>query len=545
MGFFDNVKSFIHSISTDDHYASYDSPYKTSGVINNSNIIGNNNDGGIPSNGSNSRLHELNRLNNNNSSTNILIDNHIGYTPGMKSSSTEVQLQEFNNNGQPPLPSIDSLWDRIDHWIEEEYPEIDENLNDGATTADLNEFENDLGCGALPNDFRQFYKRHDGQFLGGKPTGLIMGLALLDLESLMEDYALWGKVAERLERQQYIAQQQLLQQQQQQQQQQLDAIDGDAEGSSSSSATANASASASAPISNSFIANQRSIPPNSVQPYYYHKGWLPILKDLGGNQIALDLAPGPAGKWGQIILFGRDFDTKLVIASSFQEFIFGYVNDLESGNYRIDSNDADEDLGFLSRTRDDDYMIGDEDENQGELTFYDRDGLEFGKGALRGNVGYIEVLKRRALKKYGLTENFSTAFTPKHIPTKRSNNTITSDSSNTPNRSQSPILKADAPIPASVKAPSPLINVETASSSANVTIHKETLIDDKIDTKPKTEESKAEESKVEEKESVKEVEPVQESVEEVEEVEETTPLKEAIEDENVDQVVDGLKEVEL
>ena len=45
----------------------------------------------------------------------------------------------------------------------------------------------------------------------------------------------------------------------------------------------------SGPINNSFVANQRSIPPNSIQPYYYHKGWVILLKDNIGNQVAMDL----------------------------------------------------------------------------------------------------------------------------------------------------------------------------------------------------------------------------------------------------------------
>ncbi|KAK6460637.1 protein involved in-beta-glucan synthesis [Scheffersomyces coipomensis] len=525
MGLLDNVKSFIHSISTEDHYASYDSPYRNTSDNNSNNIIGGGNNG---SNGSSSRLHELNRLNGNNSSSNILGETpHAGYTPGMKSSAAELPLQDFNNGGQPPLPSMDSLWNRIDNWIEEEYPELDDYLNDGATNADLNEFENDLGCGNLPTEFRQFYKKHDGQFDGGKPTGLIMGLGLLDLESIMEDYALWGKVAERLEKQQYMAQQHLLQQQQQEAQQNI--LDNDDEATSSSAATA--AAKAQAPLNNSFMSNQRSIPPNSVQPYYYHKAWVPLLKDNTGNQIALDLAPGPAGKWGQIILFGRDFDTKVVIASSFQEFIFYFVTDLENGNYHIDSTQIEEDLGYLSASRNDDYMVGDEDENEGQLSFYDREGKEFGKGVLRGTVSYIEVLKRRALKKYGLTEDFTTAFTPQRNPIKRD---ILNGSSTSPQRSQSPSVKTNgASTATNGKANSPLINVESASDS--VTLPKETLIDDKA--------VKEESAKVETE--VTPVETEEADIEaEHESTDENTPLKE-VASEDIAGVTDGLKEVEL
>ena len=275
---------------------------------------------------------------------------------GLRSSSTnssELQLQNLNASGQPPLPSIDSLWDRIESWLEEEYPELGDNLNDGVTTADLNEFENDLGCGSLPVEIRQFYKRHDGQFRGGKPTGLVMGLTLLDLEGIIEEYAIWAKVNQRLEKQQYM-----FQHQQQQQQHQK----------ATSSADASETHGHENKINNSFIANQKSIPPNAIQPYYAHRGWIPFLKDFCGNQIAIDLAPGLQGHWGQIIIFGRDYDTKLVIASNLQEFMFGFVSDLELGNFQIDQNDQDG--GFLDGSRnDDDYMIGDGEEDQGEVMF--------------------------------------------------------------------------------------------------------------------------------------------------------------------------------
>ncbi|ABN67349.2 Protein involved in (1,3)-beta-glucan synthesis [Scheffersomyces stipitis CBS 6054] len=465
MGLMDNFKAFVHSITTDDHYATYDSPYKHTGSANGSNV-----EGGSGANGSSSRLSELNRLNAyQNSSSHSLVDgsrnsstSNVGYRPGQKSSGTvtEYPLQTLNQSGQPPLPTIDSLWDRIESWIDDEYPELEDYLNDGVTTADLNEFENDLGCGSLPVEFRQFYKRHDGQFRGGKPTGLIMGLALLDLEGIAEEYAVWSKVAQRLEGQQYI-----VQQQQQQQQKET----------SSSAATATQR-----PLSNTFIANQRSIPPNSVQPYYYHKGWVPILKDHIGNQIALDLAPGPQGIWGQVIIFGRDYDTKLVVASSFQEFIFNFVNDLEAGNYEIDSAQLHEDLGYLSNSRNDDYMIGDEDEDQGELTFYDQGGKEFGKGALKGVSSYVEVIKRRSLKKYGLTENFSTTFTPVRVPVKKpAAPSATESGSNTPLRAQSPSL-GQSSTAAKSSGSSPLINVESANKS--VTLQRETIIDDKLET---------------------------------------------------------------
>ncbi|KAI5951491.1 SMI1 [Candida jiufengensis] len=493
MGLLDNFKAFVHSITTDDHYASYDSPFKSK--KNDPTSLNDQSNNPYPNESS------LNLNSDINMSTQSLHNQESSggfYRPGMRSSQSklnvnvqqqDVPLQNFDSNGLPPLPSIDSLWDRIESWIEEEYPELEDNLNDGVTTADLNEFLQDLKCGStkLPDEFRQFYKRHDGQLRGGKPTGLIMGLVLLDLESIVEENILWNKVAERIERQYYMMQHQ--------QQQQDD--NNIKEGSSSSNSHHQIQQQ-----KNSFITNQRSIPPNSIQPYYYHKSWIILLKDNIGNQIAMDLNPGPNGNWGQIILFGRDFDTKLVIASNLQEFIFDFVSDLEQGNFLIDSSEFQEQLGYLSHDRDGDYVIGDEDENQGELNFFDKDGKEFGKNNIRGRTNYIEILKKRALKKYGLTENFQTTYqVPKIINSKKNNSSIINSGRNSPyqskNNSTTSVNASSSNLNNNGKnkpsISSPLINVDNNSTFS---IPKETIIDknkEKVETVSKVKDDKKEE----------------------------------------------------
>ncbi|CAI5756531.1 unnamed protein product [Candida verbasci] len=455
MGIFDNFKAFIHSITTDDHYASYDSSTKFAN--NNQHRFGDND----LTNQSTTNLTNGSsiRLNNNDSAYSLNEQTPGFYRPGLKSSQQDLPLQDFSSEGQPPLPSIDSLWDRIESWIEEEYPELEDNLNDGVTSADLNEFVQDLKAGTneLPLDFKQFYKRHDGQLRGGKPTGLIMGLVLLDLEGIIEEQILWNKVAERLQSQYYIQQKQN-------------------DGTSSSSTTNN----------NSFISNQRSIPPNSIQPHYYNRGWVILLKDNIGNQIAMDLNPGSNGIYGQIILFGRDFDTKLVIAKNLQEFIFGYVSDLEQGNYIIDSSEYRETFGYLSNDRNGDFMVGDEDEDQGELSFWDKDGIEFGKNFKNSRLNYIEILKKRALKKYGLNESFQTIYQPQRVNKKVNNSGINSPILNQSRNSSSYNIKplnSNTPLN-KPNISSPLVNLDNNSSS--FTVPKETIIDNK-ETKDVTE----------------------------------------------------------
>jgi hypothetical protein len=73
-----------------------------------------------------------------------------------------------------------------------------------------------------------------------------------------------------------------------------------------------------------------------VQKAYAHPAWIPVARDWGGNHIAIDLAPGPAGKWGQVIIFGRDYDCKYVIARSWAAFLAVFAEDLCSGKTFIE-----------------------------------------------------------------------------------------------------------------------------------------------------------------------------------------------------------------
>jgi len=73
--------------------------------------------------------------------------------------------------------------------------------------------------------------------------------------------------------------------------------------------------------------------PGFVKPVYFNRKWIPLTG--GSDHLALDFDPGPNGKLGQVINFGRDEDVKYVIANSFDDFLDWYVNQLESGNFVI------------------------------------------------------------------------------------------------------------------------------------------------------------------------------------------------------------------
>ena len=63
-----------------------------------------------------------------------------------------------------------------------------------------------------------------------------------------------------------------------------------------------------------------------------------MAKDYQGNNIAIDLAPGPTGRSGQVILYGRDYDTKYVVAPSWASFLAAFVSDLESKHVVVDED---------------------------------------------------------------------------------------------------------------------------------------------------------------------------------------------------------------
>lgn len=78
----------------------------------------------------------------------------------------------------------------------------------------------------------------------------------------------------------------------------------------------------------------------------WHPNWLPFMQHGSGPQYCIDLAPGPHGRMGQILLYNdRYHDTPgpfgrapslQVVAPGIQEFFSTLANDLEAGRYAFD-----------------------------------------------------------------------------------------------------------------------------------------------------------------------------------------------------------------
>lgn len=243
---------------------------------------------------------------------------------GMNSGSGtgEIQMQNFNE-GLPPPPPISHSWKRIDSWLEDNYEEVYENLGVGCTQNDINELEHELDC-TLPMEVRESLQIHDGQERGGIPTGVIFGCMLLDCEEIVQEWNQWRRTNEEYLREtpSYAVPQPPLK-----------AFAG---ASTSASSSSHAQPSTNSNWRQELLALQDSQPLGAVQKAYVHPAWIPLARDWGGNNICVDLAPGPTGKWGQVILMGRDYDCKYVVSRSWSAFLATVADDMSTDKWFID-----------------------------------------------------------------------------------------------------------------------------------------------------------------------------------------------------------------
>jgi cell wall assembly regulator SMI1 len=249
-----------------------------------------------------------------------------------KSPVTDIQMTNFAD-GLPPPPPVTHSWRRIERWMEDNYGELGDNLCEGCTQNDVNELELELDC-SLPLDVRDSLQIHDGQERGGRPAGVIFGCMLLDCEEIVEEWSNWRAVNE-----QYLANQP--------NSTHTPTVPAKTFAGPSSSTSPSIPAVQTSQTSGvwkeELLGKQESQPPGAVQKAYAHRSWIPLVRDWGGNCLAVDLAPGPTGKWGQVIIIGRDYDCKFVVARSWAAFLANFADDLCSG----DKVHVDEESGEL------------------------------------------------------------------------------------------------------------------------------------------------------------------------------------------------------
>ena len=202
-------------------------------------------------------------------------------------------------------PPLSHTFHRLRASLAETFPELIETLNGPVNSALLASFEQELGC-PLPPSVRESLLIADGQDMDSGCNGLFFGLYLLPLDEVIREWTFWRQAEH----------------------------DPDAGQNPA------------------LLATMASIPPNWIQGLYACRGWIPLISDRTGNYVGVDLAPGPGGHYGQVIVFGRDFDRKCVLwrgdgESGWGKWLSGFVDELESGQgWEADSSSDEEEVGY-------------------------------------------------------------------------------------------------------------------------------------------------------------------------------------------------------
>lgn len=364
----------------------------------------------------------FNRINKPDVNTSLLASNN---------DSTASLVTRLTDEG---VHEVRLAWRHIKKWLYKHCEDINASLLDGYTDADIHEFEKDLGCN-LPICVVEFFRLTGGQssFNDNGCSGLFFGLKLCPIDEIAVLTERWRRVYDEIKTKQFREekqkeeqkqQQEEKQQQQEEQKQKLefkDPLQLPDEDSEDVTLTESPKSTPKPKIKNDqnkitmaspkiailkrktenifpkqenikqknkvAFPKQGSIPPNAILPLYAHSMWIPIVTDRAGNYIALDLSHDPesedssgdsgSGQWGQIILFGREFDTKFKIADNFGDFLLIFANDLELGSWALRT------FGELE-----DVVCGVESE------------LVFRDNKTKKEIPYLDVLRTRATDKW-------------------------------------------------------------------------------------------------------------------------------------------------
>jgi cell wall assembly regulator SMI1 len=207
---------------------------------------------------------------------------------------------------------LNQTWGRIKRVLAEHVPELSDSLNIPIDMQELLRIEAELGI-MLPPSVRDSYLCVDGQDPSADfKEGIFFGLTLLPLEDVLREWSFWRRV-------------------------EFDPNTGQ---------------------NPDILAIMSSIPPGWVKPLYACRGWLPLIADKCGNYVGVDLDPpgnshaanradsingsssksrqATGGSWGQVILFGRDFDRKCVLwrgegEGGWGRWLASFAEELESG----------------------------------------------------------------------------------------------------------------------------------------------------------------------------------------------------------------------
>jgi cell wall assembly regulator SMI1 len=199
----------------------------------------------------------------------------------------------YRTNPETTSYSVKAAWKRLAKWSAQHLRQDVGPAAAPASSEAIRDFEKAIGA-KLPKDVRDSYRVHNGQCAGG--TGIIYGLEVVPLRESLLHWKNW--------------------------------VSGRRQSVRDGSAA-------------DFDEDCSSFPHDYVRQVYFDSAWIPLTYDSGGNHIAIDLNPGPKGTRGQVIVFGRDDEFHTVLALSWGQFLTDMADELEAGNFRLDTKDPD------------------------------------------------------------------------------------------------------------------------------------------------------------------------------------------------------------
>ncbi len=152
-------------------------------------------------------------------------------------------------------------------------------LQPGASEKELVDLERHLGV-ALPELLKAMLRIHDGQ----TGFGLLFGVQMLSTQGIRSTWDEWRSLEED-------------------------------------------------ELNKEFEWNMASRPPGAVKPMYTNSRWIALSHDAGGNHMGLDFDPDHGGTVGQMIAFGGDEDTKILLAPEISPFLVHAIEWLKQADW--------------------------------------------------------------------------------------------------------------------------------------------------------------------------------------------------------------------
>ena len=175
---------------------------------------------------------------------------------------------------------MEIIWNNLIELLSLQSEKLVQAINPPATEEELRDLELKLDV-RLPEDFKSFYKVHNGQETNS--PGIIPPGILLSIEEILHQHSIWKELTN----------------------------------------------------SGTFY-KILSDPENGIKNDWYNLKWIPITHDGTGDHICIDMDPDKGGRIGQIIAFEHDNPVRIIVAPSFAEWINLLIRDLQVGKYKFD-----------------------------------------------------------------------------------------------------------------------------------------------------------------------------------------------------------------